>query len=48
MAVKHAASMGRSIVTFAVISVISTIPVSGAPDHARKECGHPNNGETHG
>jgi hypothetical protein len=30
MATKHAPSIGRSIVTLAVISVTSTMPVSGA------------------
>ena len=41
IAAKHAPNIGRSIVTFPVISVTSTIPVSGARTTAAKKAAIP-------
>ena len=48
MAQKLAPSMGNSIVASEIISVTSTIPVSGARTTGREEGGHADDGETDG
>jgi hypothetical protein len=46
MAMKQAPNIGKSIVTFAVISTTRTMPVSGARTTPMKKGGHPDNGES--
>ncbi len=47
MAVKHAASMGRSNVKLPVNSMASTMPVTGARTTAVKKSGHPHHSVGH-
>ena len=46
MAIAQAPSIGNSMVTSAVISVASTMPVSGARTTPVNKSGHPHHGES--